>query len=158
MWKEVAEFPGYFVNEAGQVKGPRGWILKPSKTKDGYLLVSAYKDGKHYTQKVHRLVALAFIDNPDNKRETNHKNGVKADNRVDNLEWATGSENSQHAYNTGLHSHITPVIATHAKTGEQIYFASTREAERGGFNSGGIWSALKGRKKTHGGYRWEYAT
>lgn len=157
MWKEIAEFPGYFVNEAGQVKGLKGWILKPGKAGNGYLTVSCCKNGKHYTQAVHRLVALAFIDNPDGKPQVNHKNGIKTDSRIENLEWSTRSENINHAYDTGLINNITPVIATHVKTGAVIRFASQIEAERNGFDHGGINHALKGRIKQHGGYTWSYA-
>ncbi len=77
-------------------------ILKPQITKRGYLYVQLYINGKHEKHLVHRLVAQAFIANPDNKPEVNHLNGVKSDNRVENLEWVTRSENNQHAHIMGL--------------------------------------------------------
>ena len=70
--------------------------------RDGYLDVMLCKDGKALRCQVHRLVAETFIPNPENKRTINHKNGDKTDNRVDNLEWATHSENNQHAFDNGL--------------------------------------------------------
>lgn len=158
MFKELDEFPGYSVNEEGQVKGPKGRVLKPAKNTQGYLYVSCCKNGKQFSRFVHQLVAAAFIENPEGKREVNHQNGIKTDNRVENLEWSTGSENRQHAFDTGLHSHPkTPIIATHVKTGEQIRFESQHEAERNGFMQCHINHALRGRAKTHGGYTWQYA-
>ena len=69
---------------------------------NGYLNTSLYKDGKMLMCTIHRLVAETFIPNPENKRTVNHKNGDKTDNRVDNLEWVTHSENNKHAYDNGL--------------------------------------------------------
>jgi hypothetical protein len=77
-------------------------FLSPRGKKDGYQHVSLYHDGKVYQLSIHRLVALYFIENPDNKPEVNHKNGNKTDNNVKNLEWVTTSENIIHAFKTGL--------------------------------------------------------
>jgi hypothetical protein len=77
-------------------------ILAHKKEKRGYLVVNLSVQGKHHMRLVHRLVAFAFLSNPDNKHDINHINGVKNDNRVENLEWATRGENIQHAYKTGL--------------------------------------------------------
>lgn len=82
-------------------------ILKPSKNPGGYLQVMLYSNNGATHSKgnwhlLHRLIAIAFIPNPKNKREVNHVNGTKADNRLENLEWATPKENSQHAYDIGL--------------------------------------------------------
>lgn len=76
--------------------------LKTRLDKDGYVVVTIYLDGKRYDKKVHRLVAEAFIPNPKNKPEVNHKNGIKTKNHKSNLEWVTGSENLYHAWDTGL--------------------------------------------------------
>lgn len=77
-------------------------ILAEIKTRHGYSTVNIHKDGVRMVLKVHRLVAFAFIPNPNGKREVNHKNGIKSDNSVVNLEWATRSENNKHAYDIGL--------------------------------------------------------
>jgi len=77
-------------------------ILKSFLLNSGYLKVNLKVSGYTNNQLVHRLVALAFIDNPDDKEQVNHKNGVKTDNRINNLEWVSRSENTKHAIQTGL--------------------------------------------------------
>lgn len=107
IWKDVPGFPGYQVSNAGRVKsmfrrvnGPKKngrivqeKILKPASVKDGYFAVSLHIGGKRKTKTIHRLVALAFIPNPDNKPEIDHINTNRIDNRVENLRWVTRKEN-----------------------------------------------------------------
>lgn len=105
VWKQIA--PGYEVSTLGRVRSC--WngvtrILSPNLTGHGYLNVSININGKSFFRRVHRLVAQAFISNPEGKREINHINGIKTDNRVENLEWCTRSENMLHAFATGLKS------------------------------------------------------
>lgn len=73
-------------------------ILKSSKCSSGYLKVSLIANGKSKNVMIHRMVAVTFIPNPEHKEQVNHKDGDKTNNRVDNLEWVTRSENMQHAY------------------------------------------------------------
>ena len=80
----------------------KGRIIKQSKDEDGYYIVSLCKNGDQITQKIARLVAIHFIPNLENKPEVNHKDGIKTNNRVNNLEWSTEKENSQHAHDLGL--------------------------------------------------------
>ena len=94
--------PELLVSNTGRIKrASSGHIYKPSIVK-GYEVLSIGNNGKHYNTKVHRLVATAFLPNPDKLPEVNHKNGVKNDNRVTNLEWCTRSQNAKHAYANGL--------------------------------------------------------
>ena len=95
MIKDIKGFEGlYQITDEGQVYSVRrDKYLKPRKDKDGYLLVNLYKDKKQYTRKVHRLVAEAFIDNPENKKEVNHIDCRRDNNYVSNLQWVSHREN-----------------------------------------------------------------
>ena len=108
-WKPISGYEGiYEVSDLGNVRSVVdrrnsyvGKILRP-RIKSGYRVFGLTKDGKTRTHKGSRLAAKAFLSNPNNKPTVNHKNGVKNDDRVDNLEWATVSENTKHAFDTGL--------------------------------------------------------
>lgn len=95
--------PSYAVSREGKVyslKSSR--FLKSFSDTSGYQYIECYEHGKKHKFAVHRLVALAFLDNPENKKEVNHKDGNKSNNHLSNLEWVTPSENCIHAERTGL--------------------------------------------------------
>lgn len=94
-WKEIKDFENYWVSSEGRIwSEKRNKFLKPRATKRGYLQVGLWRNGKQYWLYVHRLVAEAFIENRENKPEVDHINRDRLDNRVENLRWATSSENS----------------------------------------------------------------
>jgi ribosomal protein S25 len=105
----------YFVDTEGNVYRS-GKKLKPSLVR-GYYVVSLYP--KKRSVKVHRIVAETFIPNPENKPEVNHINGIKTDNRVDNLEWNTSKENVEHKINI-LGKSRGEAIHTNILTEEQV--------------------------------------
>lgn len=121
IWKDVPSYEGYYqVSSCGLIKSisrvvkyrenhsglRKERILKLNVTKSGYVHAVICIDKVNKTVKVHRLVALAFIPNPENKPCVNHINGIKTDNRVENLEWCTYAENTQHAFKTKLKSGV----------------------------------------------------
>jgi len=117
-WKDVVGYEGlYAVSNLGNIKSLSYWRfitpnnkyhfykerpLKPCTTKDGYLQVRLSKKNGGNSFLLHRLIAIAFIPNPEKKSEVNHKLGIKNDNRVTELEWVTPKENSHHAHSNNL--------------------------------------------------------
>ena len=104
IWKSILGFEDYTVSNLGRVMNKHGRIMKQSNHKQGYKLIGLKKDKKLYCKQVHRLVALAFIPNPDNLPQVNHKDECKTNNCVDNLEWCDAKYNIN--YGTGIQRHI----------------------------------------------------
>ena len=93
--------------KTGKTQALKSRVLKPRINPSGYCYVELSKNGSKATFAIHQLVAQAFLNNPENKPIVNHINGVKTDNNVSNLEWATYSENLSHAYSTGLRTSVS---------------------------------------------------
>jgi len=101
--KYIKGFKNYMIHPGGWVYSIKSdKILKPMITRKGYHMVALYIEGKRYYRAIARLVAIAFINNPENKPEVNHKDGDKSNNIEGNLEWVTGRENIHHAFKIGL--------------------------------------------------------
>ena len=179
VWKDVVGFEGFYkVSNEGNVysvgrkhaQGVKrgGRILKPSYDKDGYLRVNLCKNGKQKTRFIHRLVAGAFVPNPNGYSEINHRDENKVNNYANNLEWCTREHNVNHGtlIERSAQTRSKKVKATNIETNEVITFNSTVEAGRKGYNQGGVAKACRGVYKgragklvggdgrTYKGYRW----
>lgn len=163
MRKKLTRDPNYEVDTEGNVYSVRrgGLKLSPKRNWDGYLRIQLWKNNSCEYVSIHRLIAETFIPNPENKPFVNHINGVKDDNRSDNLEWCTQRENIVHAWETGLSkSHRncktrSVPVNQYTLNGEFLKrYPSHKEAERQtGIAHSNIWAAVR-RKGTAGGYRW----
>lgn len=178
IWKDIKGYEGkYQVSNYGRVKSlnyrhtGKEKLLKPTLQPDGYLHVSLCKPLKRFS--IHRLVANAFIPNPENLPCVNHKDENKHNNNVCNLEWCTHKYNNE--YGTRLKRVIETQLKNH-KLSKKVYqytldgelvkeWESTRECERNGFNKAHIISCCKGGRfhknkwinaTKHKGYRWSY--
>lgn len=130
IWKPIEGFDGYMVSNHGRVNGKRK-MLKPSGGTTGYLHVTLFKNGERHTKLVHRLVADAFIPNPNNLPVVNHIDENRANNHVENLEWTTQEGNINFGTRTQrmVETKSRPVIAT-LPNGTEEYYSSAKEADR----------------------------
>ena len=138
-----------------------GGILTNQKTQYGYETIALSKDKKIKTIFIHKLVALEFIKNIFNKEFVNHINGIKDDNRVENLEWVTRQENVDHAWATGLMTgqHNSKEVLMLSLDGKPLIIFSS-QAEGGRMTKAHktkISECCLGKRKTAGGYKWEFA-
>lgn len=174
--KTIIQFQNYYCDKNGNIFSKK-IKLKQSK-RNGYLCVSLCNKGLCKTINVHRIIAETFIPNPENKKQVNHINGIKTDNRVENLEWVTQSENAIHAIKNGL---FIPPQKNRLDLSKEVYqydlhgkfiakFSSVNEASRitgilqrhisscargGEYRiSGGIKKFVKTNSAS--GYKWHY--
>lgn len=177
IWKDVVGFEGlYKFSNLGNVISTRRnyskgtWYLKPFYN-GGYLRVSLVVNWKKKSFLVHRLVAEAFIPNPDNRDTVNHIDGCKTNNHVENLEWATRKEQTIHAIKIGLRPNIVPhtplkgslnplskPVYQYDKNGNLINkWSCAREAsETLNFSKNSIYRCCCGNRKTYKGYIWAH--
>lgn len=165
-WLSIPGSPNYSANRLGMVKGPKK-LLEPQLGVGGYYYVNLYKDRKIKRCRIHRVIAEVFVPNPENKPQVNHKDGNKGNNRADNLEWATASENQLHKCHVlgKLPVNLDEARKIHIKrcsksvicieTGEK--FPSIKSAAK----SSGLWAqnihkVCHGVLKTTGGYHWRF--
>lgn len=152
----------YLINKCGSIislrnkNGKRGKELKQYKDKDGYMRVRLYGDNKSIWIGVHKVVAMTFLENPYNYKMVNHKNYDRDDNRVENLEWCNQKENvewSKDNYNGANHISVIRID----KMGNKVKYHSISQASRdNSISIANICYCCKGKRKTAGGYKWEY--
>ena len=177
IWKDIKGYEGkYQISNYRRVKSlnyhrtGKERILKAGDNGHGYLFVELCKDGKTKTCRINRLVAQAFLENPQKLPEVNHKNEDKTDNRVENLEWCSKLYNIN--YGTGIKRSAEkraekmtnnpklskPVFSVDKETGLIMWWQSAMEASRQtGIAQGNICACCKGRIKSAGGHIWFYA-
>ena len=150
----------YSISDSGEVrKDTTGYILSQSTQQD-YKFVTLLIDGKQKRMRVHRLVAETFIENPKNKPYVNHINGKKDDNNVENLEWVTPSENTQHAVKTGLFQNKRKkAVVQYNLDGEKmmIFESATEAARQTGGSQSKITMCCRRQRETDNDYQWRYA-
>lgn len=167
-WREVVDNPNYLVSNTGRVRRNGSNKDKAVRDRKGYLVTDLYMNGKRKTERINRLVASAFVDNPGNKEVVEHLDENKRNNNADNLEWVTHSENIKRAWKSGtmhatcgMRGHSNPNAGRKGKpfkiveTGEVFNTLHECEAKING-NNRHINDCLKGRQKTHRGYHFEY--
>lgn len=122
-WKEIKGFPGYEISDQGRVCSLKfkrqPYFHKVRLNADGYPKATLYKDGKAYEFRVHGLVASHFVSNTHGLGTVNHKNGIKTDNRAENLEWMDRHEQMKHAYKLGLKKPMQGTKSPHSKLTEE---------------------------------------
>ena len=171
IWKPIPGYEGlYEVSNLGRVKSlgknlyninentysfhAYSHIMKPSTNK-GYLQVNLSKNGVLKCIKVHRLVAMAYIPNPNNYPQVNHKNEIRNDNRVENLEWCNNKYNSNYG---SRNAKLSKKVAQYTKDDVFVNeFKSCIEVEKQlGFSNGHISKCCLGKRKSAYGYHWRY--
>ena len=181
IWKDVENYEGFYqVSNLGRVRSLerdvycqngivhhlKEKVLVQNLDKQGYAYVSLCLNGKMKTIKTHRLVALAFIPNPENKPQVNHKDEVKTNNVVDNLEWCSAQENVN--YGTGIaravqnrksqklgnHPNAKPVFCVELN---KKFDCAKRVEEELGIWGTSIGKACRGERNTAGGFHWKFA-
>ncbi|KDE37385.1 hypothetical protein AW40_06920 [Kosakonia radicincitans UMEnt01/12] len=173
VWSDIDGYSGaYQISNRGRARSIKGdgtfKVLKPNLLRRGYFSFRLYRDKKQKAFTVHRLVALHFIPNPEGKEQVNHINGIKADNRAENLEWVTKSENQKHAFRNGLNINLKGhgskgfkgfILAKDIKSGKEIVMAGTDDIRRNGFDPAEVYKVLcRNNRKSHKGHTFTRGT
>lgn len=173
VWADVLEYENiYKVSNLGRVCSvkkyshashkkcqPKNYLLKQQSNKQGYLTVALYKDGKYKMKRVHVLVAIAFIPNPNNYPIVNHEDGITFHNSVVNLKWSTFSLNALHSiYVLGNPTQIgkKTVIQLDMDGNEIKRYDTIKETCSFGFTRRSVQNCCHGRRKSHKGYKFKF--
>lgn len=169
-WKPIPGYEGrYEVSDLGRVRSLdhvlpnghfyKGQIIAPRKNNGGYMLVNLSRSNNIRTFSLHKLVALVFVDNPNQLSQVNHINEDKTDNRADNLEWCTASYNTSYGHrNDTMINHRKKAVCQLTMSGEvvEIFPILNEAARRTGVNAAHICDVCKGKRNRAGGYIWKY--
>lgn len=162
MWKKIIDNnieTNYSVSDNGEIKNDKSGKLLSQRTQQGYKHVTLIIDKKSKSFRVHRLVAIAYIPNPDNKPYVNHIDGCRSNNNLSNLEWCTPSENTKHAVATGL---MKPSkerkVIQYSLNGEKVaeYISISEAAKSTNSLPEKIVECCHFTRKTHNNYQWRY--
>lgn len=165
IWKDISNYEGHYqVSNLGNVRSIKNnkiILLKPYKNtkRYGYLEVYLRLPGSKKTYKIHRLVAEAFIPNPDNLPQINHIDENKENNIVSNLEWCTAKYNLNYgSHNKKISQALKRKVFQYSKDGILLaeFNSQTEAAKLTGSKQGGISDCIRGKIKTHNGYIWKY--
>jgi hypothetical protein len=178
VWKEIPGFNGYLASDDGCIghKNKNGiYVKKQFISETGYPKVTLYVEGRVKNLYVHRLVAFAFIPNPENRNQVNHIDGNKLNPRVDNLEWNTASENMIHAFHilnrkcsgfqnskkrTGINNHRSKKVSQLDKSSGAIigqFYCAADIQRKYGFDNSKISACCRGVRKSAYGFCWRFA-
>lgn len=158
-WTKIDGFEAYEVSRNGNIRNCNtGKVLKPTLNTWGYPSVTLCANGKRKNVPVHRIVAMAFIPNPNGFPEVNHLDENKEHNAVSNLEWATKKANINYGTRTArANEKKFKCVAQFSLNGTFLrLWNSVKEAEQTGFNHSAISACCHGRRKSHGGFVWRY--
>ena len=156
--KDIKNYEGlYAVTENGQVWSYKSQkFLKPYLRDNGYLSVGLHKDGIRKNHLIHRLVAEAYLPNPDNKSQVNHIDEDKSNNDINNLEWVSAKENIN--YGTRTERAVKAVSKLiYCVELNRTFDSSAQAARELGLCQSTITACCRGKRQTHGGYHWRYA-
>lgn len=159
----IIGYDNYTVSEDGVVTNTKtGRVLKPIVASTGYCKVDLYCNGVGKIHSVHRLVAEAFLPNPDNKPCVNHKDSDRRKNSVENLEWATHQENIEHGWDVGFKTNIQLFVPVCQYSMDGILVNEYESITQAGIAMGkpgrrsGISNVLQGKSKSAYGFKWTY--
>lgn len=186
IWKDIEDYPNYQISNFGRVKGKERYvntiggakrkikdkIIKPTLDSRGYYVVSLYNEkGKSNPKSIHRLVCETFLENKNNYPVINHINGIKIDNRLENLEFCTQSHNIKEAYRLGLekpnktnlgkfgikNKKARKIKQIDINTNEiiNVFYGVCEAGRKTGINYRNIDLCLKNKRNYAGGYKWE---
>lgn len=156
-WRPVVGFEGkYEVSRCGRIRNAKSEkVLSMAINTCGYDCPTLYKDGKKYAVRAHRAVIKAFLGDIPEHLEVNHKNGIKTDNRLENLELITHKENLFHKYRV-LKQRMVPFLCTNIETGCVTVFESLRFVPKDKFTHSAISRVLAGKRRSHRGHTFSY--